>query len=260
MYGALGTGNIAEGLVTVSLGTSGTACTIRQEPFVDPAGEIASYCDSTGQYLPLLCVSNLANGYNEMRRLHGLGHRDFDEAAASVPPGDQGRLVIPWFGGERTPDIPKARPLYFGFSLDSFSKEKLCRAVLDGHILNLHSGFGRLPVEVKEIRVTGGLSRSPVWCQTIADVFEAEAVPVAGEGAALGAALHAAWVWLKEEGLEAPLEELVEPFIELDEHHRKRPLAESRKAYSYLRDQYRAVSRRLRGLESEDPFDLRPHG
>jgi len=260
MYGALGTGNIAEGLVTVSLGTSGTACTVCQEPFVDPAGEIASYCDSTGQYLPLLCVSNLANGYNEMRRLHGLGHREFDEAAASVPPGDQGRLVIPWFSGERTPDIPKARPVYFGFSLDSFSREKLCRAVLDGHVLNLHSGFGRLPVEVKEIRVTGGLSRSPVWCQTIADVFEAEVVPVEGEGAALGAALHAAWVWLKEEGLEAPLEELVEPFIALDQKNRKRPLAENQRAYSYLRNQYRALSRRLRGLEAEDPFDLRPHG
>jgi len=256
MYGALGTGNIAEGLVTVSLGTSGTACTIRKEPFVDPDGEIASYCDSTGQYLPLLCVSNLANGYNEMRRLHGLSHRDFDEAAASVLPGDHGRLLIPWFSGERTPDIPKARPVYFGFSLDSFSRENLCRSVLDGHILNLHAGFGRLPVAVREIRVTGGLSRSPVWCQTIADVFETEVVPVEGEGAALGAALHAAWVWLNENSSQTPLEELVEPFIDLDQRNRKRPLSENQKAYAYLRKQYSALSWRLQGLAGEDPFDL----
>jgi len=258
MYGALGTGNISEGLVTVSLGTSGTACTFRKEPFVEPSGEIACYCDSTGNYLALLCVSNLANGYNEMRRLHDLSHSDFDDAAASVAPGDQGRLIIPWFSGERTPDIPRARPVYFGFSLDSFSTEKLCRAVLDGHILSLHSGFGRLPVEVKEIRLTGGLSRSPVWCQTIADVFQAEVVPVEGEGAALGAALHAAWVWQKEQGAETSLEELVAPFIVLDHKHQKRPSLENQRSYDYLRNQYQALSRRLRGLEAEDPFSISP--
>jgi D-xylulose kinase len=258
MYGALGTGNVTEGLVTVSLGTSGTACTFLEEPFVDPLGEVASYCDSTGHYLPLLCVSNLANGYNEMRRVHGLSHDDFDRAATAVPPAEEGRLLIPWFGGERTPDLPQARPVLFGFSLESLSPEKLCRAVLDGHVLNLHAGFSRLPVDVKEIRVTGGLSRSGVWCQTIADVFAAEVVPVEGEGAALGAALHAAWVWLEEEGRDAPLAELIEPFIILDQKGRKRPLAENRAAYSYLRQQYRALSRRLRGLEAEDPFALRP--
>ena len=67
MYAAVGTGNIEPGLFTVSLGTSGTACTVLERPFVDPTGEIASYCDSTGRYLPLLCVSNLANGYNALR-------------------------------------------------------------------------------------------------------------------------------------------------------------------------------------------------
>jgi xylulokinase len=258
MYGAVGTGNVAPGIVTVSLGTSGTAYSFMEEPFIDPEGEIAAFCDSTGGHLPLLCVSNLANGYNEMRRVHGLSHDDFDRAATAVPPAEEGRLLIPWFGGERTPDLPQARPVLFGFSLESLSPEKLCRAVLDGHVLNLHAGFSRLPVDVKEIRVTGGLSRSGVWCQTIADVFAAEVVPVEGEGAALGAALHAAWVWLEEEGRDAPLAELIEPFIILDQKGRKRPLAENRAAYSYLRQQYRALSRRLRGLEAEDPFALRP--
>ena len=52
MYGAVGTGNVKEGIVTISLGTSGTAFTFLNEPFVDPTGEIAGFCDSTGHYLP----------------------------------------------------------------------------------------------------------------------------------------------------------------------------------------------------------------
>ena len=44
MYGAIGTGNVTPGIVTISLGTSGTAYTCTEEPYVDPDGEIASFC------------------------------------------------------------------------------------------------------------------------------------------------------------------------------------------------------------------------
>jgi xylulokinase len=56
MYGAVGTGNIKPGIVTVSLGTSGTAYTFMKKPYVDQDGEIACFCDSTGHSLPLLCI------------------------------------------------------------------------------------------------------------------------------------------------------------------------------------------------------------
>ena len=72
MYGAIGTGNTRSGIVTISLGTSGTAYTVMDSPFVDPTGEISAFCDSTGKYLPLLCVSNLANGYDEILRIFNL--------------------------------------------------------------------------------------------------------------------------------------------------------------------------------------------
>ena len=257
MYGAIGTGIVREGLVTVSLGTSGTACCFMEEPFVDPQGEIAAYCDSTGHYLPLLCVSNLANGYNEMLRLHELSHGEFDAIIERTSPWEGGRLLIPWFGGERTPDLPWATPVYFGFTLDSMTRENLCRAVLEGHVLNLHAGFTRMPVQVEELRLTGGLSRSAAWCQAIADIFEADAVPVKGEGAALGAALHAAWVWLKEEGQAPPLQELVDPFVVLEQGRRKKPLPENVAIYRKMKEVFRSLSRRLRGLDGEDPFRLR---
>ena len=256
MYGAVGTGNVIPGIVTISLGTSGTAYTYMEKPFVDPTGEIAAFCDSTGHYLPLLCVSNLANGYNEILKLHNLSHATFDAMMDEIPPGNEGRILLPWYMGERTPDVPQATPVYFGFGLADFTKPILGRAVLEGHILNLYDGFRRMPVTPKEIRVTGGLSKSEPWNQTIADIFEAEVVPVEGEGAALGAAIHAAWVWLRENGEDISLESVASPFVALDETRRVKP-SEHVEIYKVLKDQFSALSARVRGVGGADPFALR---
>jgi len=258
MYGAVGTGNVTPGIVTVSLGTSGTAYTILTEPYIDPSGEIAAFCDSTGKHLPLLCVSNLANGYKAVLEHYGLSHHDFNQIVCRTPAGNNGRLLIPWYIGERTPDVPVAAPFYFGFEVNDFTRENLCRAVLEGHILNLYDGFRKMPIRPKEIRLTGGLSQSDAWCQTIADVFEAETVPVEGEGAALGAAIHAAWVWRKEAGEEITLTEVCRPYVKLLEERRKKPIAAHSAVYRTQRELFRALSERVRGKPSlQDPFLLR---
>jgi len=257
MYGAIGTGNVVPGIVTISLGTSGTAYTFINEPYVDPSGEIASFCDSTGNFLPLLCVSNLANGYNDILKIHNISHQDFGVLAGRTPPGNEGRLLLPWYMGERTPDIPKAAPLYFGFGLDDFTPENLGRAVLEGHILNLFDGFQRMPVQVSEIRLTGGLSQSPVWCQAIADIFNSETVPVKGEGAALGAALHAAWVWTNENDKKISIGEVAEPFVSFNESLRVKPIEKNVSIYNKQKELFRSLSRRVRGMKGDDPFEIR---
>ena len=257
MYGAVGTGNFAPGVVTISLGTSGTAYTFMEQPYMDPTGEIACFCDSTGNYLPLLCVSNMGNGYDAVLEAFGMTHAEFDAVVEKTSPGNDGRVLVPWYVGERTPDLPRAAPIYFGFGVDDFGKDRLSRAVLEGHVLNLYSGFSRLPVEPEVVHLTGGLSRSPSWCQLIADVFEVDTVAIQGEGAALGAAIHAAWVWLREHDAAVSLAEVADPFVILDEATRKRPIAENVAVYRVQKRLFRALADRARGLESEDPFELR---
>jgi len=256
MYGAIGTGNIKPGIVTVSLGTSGTAYTLIKEPYIDPTGEIASFCDSTGNYLPLLCVSNLANGYNQFLKQHNLSHDRFSHLIKQTRAGNSGRMLIPWFSGERTPNIPEASPVYFGFSLEDFTPDILARAVLEGHILNLYEGFQRIPVKPIEIRLTGGLARSEVWQQAIADIFEAEVVPVEGEGAALGAAVHAAWFWFRESDRKVSLEHLVSQFVCPDETLRKKPRWENLKTYRLQKRFFHSLTQRLLKKEGENPFTL----
>jgi len=258
MYGAVGTGNVEPGIVTISLGTSGTAYTFLESAYIDSEGEIATFCDSTGNYLPLLCVSNLANGYNAILQQYNLSHQQFNNIASRTPAGCDGRILIPWYAGERTPDVPLAAPIYFGFRLEDFTPDYLCRAVLEGHILNLYHGFMRMPVKAREIRLTGGLAKSEVWCQTIADIFDTTVVPVEGEGAALGAALHAAWVYKKEKNPDLQLKYLVKPFVSLQENRRKSPLPENEKRYQLVKQIFEGLSARLRGQEfNENLFELR---
>ena len=255
MYGAVGTGNVVPGIVTISLGTSGAAYTFLEKAYIDPRGEIAAFCDSTGHHLPLLCVSNLANGYNDVVAQFNLSHEEFVDIVNKAPVGNDGCLLIPWYMGERTPDVPNAAAVYFGFGLNDFTREKMCRAVLEGHILNLYDGFKNMPVSASEIRLTGGLSQSRAWRQTIADIFETEVVPVEGEGAALGAALHAAWVWQKESGQSIEIQDIVEPFVVLLEENRCRPIPENVAVYRRAKIIFSSLSQRVRGFKSEaDPF------
>ena len=257
MYSALGTGNTEPGTVTISLGTSGTAFTILDQPFVDKDGEIACFCDSTGKYLPLLCISNMAGGYNTFLEENNLSHADFETLLTQTPPGNNGNIIIPWYSGERTPDIPEACPIYFGFQYEEINKKSIARGLIEGHVLNLFAGFSKMPVKPDIIHLTGGLSQSKSWCQMIADIFDCETVPVKGEGAALGAAIHAAWVWKNENGLSCDLAQLVNPFIIFEEGLRCKPDKKNVKVYQNLFLSYEAVVKRVRGLEGSDPFKLR---
>ncbi len=255
MYGAVGTGNVMPGLLTISLGSSGTAYTVLAEPWWDAAGEIALFCDSTGAWLPLVCTSNLAGPFENLLATFRLDYAEADRLAAALQPGAEGRLILPWFGGERTPDVPEGQPVFFGFGPDDYSAEKLCRPLMDGVLLNLAEGCRRLPVRATEIRLTGGLARSPVWCQALADIFDLPVVPLAGEGVALGAAIHAAWVWHRECGESVELQELCDAFVKpAGEMLLPQPDAVAR--YKLLTRCFRALSARARCLPGEDPFEL----
>jgi len=256
MYGAVGTCNVAPGRMTISLGTSGTACTIYKSAYRDFGGEIASYCDSFGQYMALLCVSNLANGYNKIVQSLNVSHEEFSGLIGKTVSGNGGRVLIPWYMGERTPDLPLGAPLYFGFDLDDFTPERLCRAVLEGHVMNLYEGFRRLQTDADELFLTGGIAQSLAWRHCIADIFEREVLPVKGEGAALGAAIHAAYVDNKPDA--ADIDAFVGFFIEFDKAARTLPNPKNVLRYRDFKRIYSALSDRVRGVSgAADPFLLR---
>src|SRR5687767_9649106 len=79
MMGAIGTGNVSPGVISASFGTSGTIYAFAKQPVIDPQGEIAAFCSSTGGWLPLLCTMNVTTVTEQIRALF-----DFDHAALEV--------------------------------------------------------------------------------------------------------------------------------------------------------------------------------
>lgn len=227
MMGAIGTGNVREGAVTVSLGTSGTIYACSEKPVIDPRGEIAAFCDSTGRWLPLVCTMNVTVATEMVRERFDLSHEALAETAASTPPGNDGLMLIPFFEGERTPNVPDGTGVYFGLRDRTYTIGHFARAAMEGTTLGLNYGLNRmreLGLAPREIRATGGGAKNPVWRQIMADVFDAEVVCVASEeGAAFGAALQALWVCRHRQGLPIAIDELCDRYVKLDENTRTKP-------------------------------------
>ena len=204
MMGAIGTGNTRPGLVTASFGTSGTIYACADKPVVDPAGEIAAFCDSTNRWLPLLCTMNVTVATEMMRLDFGYTHEQFENKAAKVPAGRGGLLLLPYLEGERTPNVPDGSGVMLGINPRTFTASHYCRAAMEGVTLGMNYGLRRLAelgVKAKQIRATGGGAKSKLWRQIMADVFNAEVVTLkVSEGAAYGAALQALWCWRLQKG------------------------------------------------------------
>lgn len=222
MMGAIGTGNISDGIITASFGTSGTLYGCAEKPIVDPNGEIAAFCDSTDRWLPLACTMNVTVVTEQVRSWFGWDLAELEKQVASVPTGADGVGFLPYLNGERTPNLPNGTGVIHGLGSSCATPAHLARAAMEGATLGLAYGlrrFDALGLTPGEIRLTGGGSKSSVWRQMSADVF---GVPVVGlatsEGAGLGGAIQAA----QADG-QGSYEELCETHVALDESTRCEP-------------------------------------
>ena len=195
MMGAIGTANVTPGRVTASLGTSGTIYAYSEKPVTDAKGEIAGFCDSTDAWLPLLCTMNVTVATEAVRNLFNWPVADLDKEIASAPAGADGLLFLPYLHGERTPNLPNGCGVFHGLTTRNMKPALMARAVMEGVTLGLAYGLERMRemgIAPSEIRLTGGASRSAVWRQICANIFNCPVVTLAQtEGAALGAAIQA---------------------------------------------------------------------
>lgn len=195
MMGAIGTANVVPGRVTASLGTSGTIYAYSDKPVVDSQGEIAGFCDSTDAWLPLLCTMNVTVATEAARNLFGWSVSQLDSAIEGAPAGAEGLLFLPYLQGERTPNLPAGCGVFHGLNLRNMKPALMARAVMEGATHGLAYGLERmrqLGINPSEIRLTGGASKSAIWRQICANIFNCPVVTlVESEGAALGAAIQA---------------------------------------------------------------------
>jgi xylulokinase len=249
MMGAIGTGNVSPGVVTASLGTSGTVYAYSTEPVVDPQGELAAFCDSTDKWLPLVCTMNVTVATENLRKLFGWDIAQLNAAVASAPPGAAGITFLPYLAGERTPNLPKGVGVFHGLTTTNMTPANLARATMEGVTLGLGYGLNRfrsLGIKPAEIRLTGGGSKSQIWRQMCADVFRIPVVCLAtAEGAALGAAMHGAWVERLVNNKSANLVLLLDSVVKLDESSRALPRQAMANLYQEAYSRFKGLTQRL---------------
>jgi sugar (pentulose or hexulose) kinase len=252
MMGAIGTGNTRPGVITASFGTSGTIYACAGKPVIDPRGEIAAFCDSTNQWLPLLCTMNVTVATEMVRQDFKLDHAKFTSLAGSAPAGSDGLLLLPYLEGERTPNVPAGTGVYFGVNTRTFSAEYFARAAMEGVTLGMNYGLRRLRelgVEPTQIRATGGGAKSKLWRQIMADVFNAEVVTLkVSEGAAYGAALQALWCWRNARGEKISIQEITDRFVTLNRAETTQPKTRNVQIYAELQELQNELSLKMRDI------------
>lgn len=249
MMGAIGTGNVRPGICTLSLGTSGTIYTYFPEPFIDPEGEIAAFCDSTGGWLPLLCTMNVTNTTESFKALFKISNEQLEEWVSKAPPGAEDLLFLPFIDGERFPVFPYGRGVIFGLDRRTFKASHIARSIMEGTILNLGYGFQRmksLGMRPDQIRATGGGSRSRIWLQIVANIFQIPVVTLEEkEGAAFGAAVQSIWNYLLERGEKVSIEELSVRLIK-KEGKPVDPQPETFSVYEHLQERFNSLWQTLK--------------
>jgi xylulokinase len=249
MMGAIGTGNVQPGVVTVSLGTSGTVYAFAAEPVIDPEGEVAAFCDSTDRWLPLACTMNVTVATEQVRKMFGWKHDQLEQEVAKTPAGAGGLLFLPYLTGERTPNLPRGSGVYHGLNLENMDGPHMARATMEGATLGLAYGLGRfreLGIQPAEIRLTGGGSKSAIWRQICADIFGVATVGLkSAEGAALGAAIQGAFAWHAANGRPTTFREICTRIVKLDNSTRAEPNEKHREVYAHLLTRQGDLTRRL---------------
>ena len=195
MGAALGLG-LRAGDVAMSLGTSGTAFAASDTATHDSSGAVAGFASATGNFLPLVCTLNATKVTDTVARWLGTDPAGLSDLALSAA-ADAGDLTLmPYFDGERTPNLPDATGTFTGLT-NTTTREQLALAAHDGVLCGLLGGVDALrdvgaTIDGRVFLVGGG-SRSGAYRQRAADLLDQPViVPDTDETVATGAAVQAA--------------------------------------------------------------------
>jgi len=196
---AVGMGAVIPEVVGLTVGTSGVVFATTPSPMIEPQGRLHAFCHAVPGRWHFMGVMLSAAGSLQWYRDTLAPGMSFDELvneAEKVPAGSEGLLFLPYLSGERTPyPDPQARGAFIGLTL-RHTRAHMTRAVLEGVAFGLRDSFALIqtncPGEFRQIRASGGGTKSALWRQILASVLETELATInTVEGAAFGAALLA---------------------------------------------------------------------
>ena len=206
---AIGSGVVAEGTVSCTIGTSGVVFAASNVWRATPHGELHAFCHAVPNRWHLMGVMLSAGGslrwfrdtlaQDAVASAHQQGVDAYDILAARaerVSIGSDGLVFLPYLTGERCPiPDPAIRGGFAGLDI-SHTTNHLARAVFEGITAGLAGNVDlmrSLGVPVRQVRLSGGGAKSGFWRGMCADMFDAPVSLIASDASgALGVALLAA--------------------------------------------------------------------
>lgn len=207
--GAVGNGIVSTGSLSTSIGTSGIMFVHSDEVQIDPAGRLHTFCHAVRGKWHMMGVSLSGGGCLQWfrnrlcaaeiaaaKRTKVDPYELLTDEAVATPAGAEGLFFLPYLSGERTPHAdPDARACFVGLTL-AHGRGHMVRSVMEGVAYAMRDSLAiiqEMGVPVREIRASGGGSKSPFWRQIQADVFGQSVYTInAEQGPAYGVALLAA--------------------------------------------------------------------
>ena len=238
----LGTGCLTNDVANLSYGTS-VSMTIPSKVYIEPEPYLPGYPSSIpnlynlevhiyrGYWMISWFRDNFAHKETAESMIDKMAVEEkLNQQMMKIPPGSEGLVLSPYWGpGLRRPE---AKGAIIGWS-DVHTKVHLYRAIVEGVAFGIQEGFlgmqKRVKHRVKEIRVSGGGSKSDAICQITADIFN---LPVSrvqtNETSSLGTAIAA---FLASKDFKTP-EEAVSSMVRVTKTFT--PNQEAVKRYTYL--------------------------
>ncbi len=200
----LGVGAIGPGQGMVRLGTAGGVMIVTDRPC--PSQDVITYPHTVNHFwyaqaatntcaTALQWVGELVATLPEQENMSSPFYAELDRLAAAAPPGCEGLIFHPFLLGERAPYWnPDLRASFTGASMHH-GKAHFVRAVQEGVAFSIRDcleSLLRLGLDVKEIRLGGGGSKSALWSQIVCDVLGMPGIRIGVDDSAYGVALMAA--------------------------------------------------------------------
>jgi xylulokinase len=267
--GAIGNGIVRNGIASTLIGTSSVFLVHSDTFSLDREGRLHTFCHAVpGKWFIMgvnlsgggclqwfrnqLCSAEMAQA-NDPEELY----EKLSAEAESIQAVCVGLMFLPYLSGERHPhDDADARGCFIGLSL-AHTRGHMVRAIMEGVAYNMRESktlIEAMNIPVKQVRPSGGGSRSKLWRKIQQNVFNTNIERVrCDQGPAFGAALLAA----VSEGTYKSVEEACEATITCDQENLFMPQVSSiyERAFPIYQHLYRSLKhdfKRMSAVGTED--------
>lgn len=193
----IGNGMLSAGDATINIGSSGQISFQTSVPVMNPNFNTNTFCGyRRGRWILLGATMTAGLSLKWWHSIvNGVDYRQMDREIASIRPGSDGIIYLPFLNGERTPHMdPHLSGVLLGLHIGT-TQAHITKAVMEGVTYSLRQAMefcNDLGYTAEVLVSSGGGARSRPWLQMQADILNLPVkVTKSQEQASLGAAITA---------------------------------------------------------------------